>query len=260
MNPLYMLHALITRAYRFTIWSHRETSNQLQETEHTIMSAISEFAAKQAAYNARLAAAVAGITGDVQNLSAQIAALQASSGVLTAEDQALLDGLQAQTESLVEFTAGGRTALVVDRENGVIKGVKILGLESANGRSYRPAALQKAKGLYEGAMVNVDHPAGKASDPRRYADRLGHLEGVEQRADGLYGNLHFNPKHAVAEQLAWDAEHAPLVAGAEGGSLGAVVVFTLPPLKLFPVHAGLGHGPQRILRRDIGDRIGNDVR
>jgi hypothetical protein len=27
--------------------------------------------------------------------------------------------------------------------------------------------------------------------------------------DGLYGNLHFNPKHELAEQLAWDAEHNP---------------------------------------------------
>jgi hypothetical protein len=26
---------------------------------------------------------------------------------------------------------------------------------------------------------------------------------------GIFGDLHFNPKHALAEQLAWDAEHAP---------------------------------------------------
>lgn len=65
------------------------------------MSAISEFAAKQAASNARIGAAISGITGDVTNLSAQIAALQASSGVLTVEDQALLDGIQAQGEALV---------------------------------------------------------------------------------------------------------------------------------------------------------------
>jgi hypothetical protein len=33
---------------------------------------------------------------------------------------------------------------------------------------------------------------------------------VEYRAgEGLFGNLHFNPKHALAEQLAWDAEHNP---------------------------------------------------
>ena len=26
---------------------------------------------------------------------------------------------------------------------------------------------------------------------------------------GLRADLHFNPKHALAEQLCWDAEHAP---------------------------------------------------
>jgi hypothetical protein len=29
------------------------------------------------------------------------------------------------------------------------------------------------------------------------------------RGDGLFGDFHFNPKHALAEQLAWDATHAP---------------------------------------------------
>jgi hypothetical protein len=27
--------------------------------------------------------------------------------------------------------------------------------------------------------------------------------------DGLFGDLHFNPKHALSEQLVWDAVHAP---------------------------------------------------
>ncbi|MEM0915917.1 MAG: hypothetical protein AAGK09_15080, partial [Planctomycetota bacterium] len=30
---------------------------------------------------------------------------------------------------------------------------------------------------------------------------------------GLYGDLHFNPKHRIAEQFAWDAEHAPANVG-----------------------------------------------
>ena len=29
------------------------------------------------------------------------------------------------------------------------------------------------------------------------------------RAKGLFADFHFNPKHALAEQLVWDAEHAP---------------------------------------------------
>jgi hypothetical protein len=88
--------------------------------------------------------------------------------------------------------------------------VKILGLKSRNGRSYLPAALREAAALYENAKVNVNHPKGHPAAPRDYQDRLGQIRGVELRADeGLFGDLHFNPKHGLAEQLVWDAEHAP---------------------------------------------------
>lgn len=102
------------------------------------------------------------------------------------------------------------TKLRVDRDNGVIEGVKLIGLTSRNGRSYSESALQQAIGLYEGAKVNVNHPKDNPSSPRDYQDRLGVIRKVEMRVgEGLFGNLHFNPKHALSEQLLWDAEHAP---------------------------------------------------
>jgi hypothetical protein len=114
------------------------------------------------------------------------------------------------SEILVEFVDSGRQRLRVDRELGVIHGVKLLGLVSRNGRSYREAALVEAVGLYEGAKVNVNHPKGHPLSPRDYQDRLGVIRGVKFRAgEGLFGDLHFNPKHALSEQLVWDAEHAP---------------------------------------------------
>ena len=118
----------------------------------------------------------------------------------------------SKTESLTEqsFCEG----VTVDRENGVIRGVKLIGLESKNGRGYTPKALQEGKALYEGAKVNVNHPKGSPRSPRDYQDRLGVIKGVSFReADGLYGDLHYNPKHAIAEQLAWDAEHNPRIVG-----------------------------------------------
>jgi hypothetical protein len=64
--------------------------------------------------------------------------------------------------------------------------------------------------LYEGAKVNVNHPLAGPLTPRDYRDRLGVIRQVEFRPGaGLFGNLHFNPRHAIAEQLAWDAEHNP---------------------------------------------------
>jgi hypothetical protein len=114
------------------------------------------------------------------------------------------------TQALQEFVDSRGVALRVDRATGVLRGVKLIGLESLNGRRYRPAALAGAIGLYEGAKVNVNHPKDGPLAPRDYRDRLGVIRQVEFRpGEGLFGNLHFNPKHALAEQLAWDAEHNP---------------------------------------------------
>jgi hypothetical protein len=114
------------------------------------------------------------------------------------------------SELLQEFVDSGQQRLRVDRAAGVIRGVKLLGLSSRNGRRYRESALIEAVGLYEGAKVNINHPKGHPLSPRDYQDRLGVVRGVAFRAgDGLFGDLHFNPKHALSEQLVWDAEHAP---------------------------------------------------
>jgi hypothetical protein len=83
-------------------------------------------------------------------------------------------------------------------------------MKSKNGRTYLPEALVEAAALYENAKVNVNHPQGHPSAPRDYRDRLGEIRDVAlQPGDGLFGDLHFNPKHPVAEQLVWDAMYAP---------------------------------------------------
>ena len=113
-------------------------------------------------------------------------------------------------ELLQEFCDSRNVSMRVDRQAGVIRGVKILGLQSRNGRQYLPEALAKAVPLYEGAKVNVNHPKGSPLSPRDYQDRIGVIRGaVLKPNEGLFGDLHFNPKHVLAEQLAWDAEHAP---------------------------------------------------
>ena len=52
-------------------------------------------------------------------------------------------------ENLKEYCSTGKST--VDRANNVIRGVKILGAASRNGREYLPEALAKAASLYEGA-------------------------------------------------------------------------------------------------------------
>ncbi len=79
----------------------------------------------------------------------------------------------AMTDMLQEFFDSRGVAMRVDRPAGVIRGVKMLGLESRNGRTYLPEALAQAARLYEDAKVNVNHPKGNPAGPRDYQDRIG---------------------------------------------------------------------------------------
>ncbi len=114
------------------------------------------------------------------------------------------------SEALLEYCDSRGLDLRIDAEVGVLRGVKVLGLASRNGRVYPGETLMKAVPLYEGAKVNVNHPAGNPRGPRDYRDRIGMIRNVAARPEaGLFADFHFNPKHPLAEQLAWDAKHAP---------------------------------------------------
>ena len=65
------------------------------------MSAISDFADKQNAFNDRMDAAITDLQGDVSNLTQQIADLKNSTNI-TAEDQAKLDSLSARSQSIAD--------------------------------------------------------------------------------------------------------------------------------------------------------------
>ncbi len=118
---------------------------------------------------------------------------------------------KCETCEICEFVDSRGVKLRVDRDKGIIEGVKILGLESKNGRTYLKETIARAVALYEGAKVNVNHPDGNPTQPRDYRDRLGSMQQVRvgQGDGGLFADFHFNPKHSIAEQLCWDAEHAP---------------------------------------------------
>ncbi len=75
--------------------------------------------------------------------------------------------------------------------DGIIKGAKLLGLNSRNGRRYEGAALEKAKSLYEGRKVYVDHPRrDDQGGDRKFNDFAGVIENVTfRKGDGLYGDV-----------------------------------------------------------------------
>lgn len=110
--------------------------------------------------------------------------------------------------------------LKVDREGRFIEGVKVIGLKSANGRSYDANGLRAAIGMYEGRQVNVDHPA-KPGDPRSARDRFGWLEGIHAEPDGLYAKkLHYLKSHPMAEAVCEAAERNPALFGLSHNARG----------------------------------------
>lgn len=110
---------------------------------------------------------------------------------------------------LFERIAGGGK---VDREAGVVYGVKVLGRESKNGRVYSAEAIERAKGLYENAVVNADHPAQPGRD-RSIQDRIGWLRNVRVGTDGLYADLHLLMSDPRAPKIIEAAEKNPALLG-----------------------------------------------
>ena len=114
------------------------------------------------------------------------------------------------TELLYETVLTSGDSVKIDREAGVLYGVKIIGCDSRNGRHYPNDTLRQAIPLYENSKVNLDHPDGDPRRSRSYHARFGMIRNVQLREnEGLYADFWFNPKHSIAEQLLWDAEHAP---------------------------------------------------
>lgn len=95
--------------------------------------------------------------------------------------------------------------------NPVVPGVKVLGIESKNGRRYPLEVMKNALEKYEGAIVNIDHPAG--SEPRSYEDRFGRLTNARMESDGIYADLAYNPKHPLAEGFQWWVKNDPKAIG-----------------------------------------------
>jgi hypothetical protein len=113
-----------------------------------------------------------------------------------------------RVRNVLEYAAGKSAR--VDEVNNVIHGVKVIGLESLNGRRYTLEAIRKAAPLYEGADVFVDHlKPGQHRRSDTYGDRLGSIKNFRVEADGGYADLHYNPHHPRAAAIVFEAKTQP---------------------------------------------------
>jgi hypothetical protein len=116
----------------------------------------------------------------------------------------------ATAKTLSEITQATQP-LRVDREAGIIRGVKIIGTESRNGRRYPKPVLLAAVSKYEGRKAYINHPAkGAETIERRYEDWAGKYQNVRGETVhgdfGLYGDLALRRGSAHFESLLSDAE------------------------------------------------------
>lgn len=102
----------------------------------------------------------------------------------------------------------------VDRENGIIRGLCILGPESRDRsgklrRVYTRSCIQESVRLYEGVKVNIDHPVSDNGD-RELDKRFGKFVNVRENNGRLYGDLEFLKTHPMAERVCEAATSASL--------------------------------------------------
>lgn len=113
----------------------------------------------------------------------------------------------------------GTPALRIDRDAGVIYGVKVLGrysrnnhglTEAVNGSEYSPTCMRAALADYEGAKVKLNHPPdrSKPGAERDVDDTFGVLRNarIESDDDGIRADLHYLRTHRKAPEVLEDVE------------------------------------------------------
>lgn len=101
----------------------------------------------------------------------------------------------------------------VDRAAGIIRGVKVLGLKSKNGREYTADAVRRAVPLYEGCRVFADHNTRGSRSVRDLVGTLKNVRFVEGSNAGLVADFHVLPSHPVSATAMDCAERAPGLLG-----------------------------------------------
>lgn len=107
-----------------------------------------------------------------------------------------------------DYSRQSATPISVDETQCIIRGLKICGLNSDNGRDYSPECLQDAKPLYEGKPCYTNHR--KPGEQRDFADDIGVWYGVKfVEGKGLFADLHYDNESIAAKRLVNRAKRLP---------------------------------------------------
>lgn len=96
----------------------------------------------------------------------------------------------------------------IDKDAGIIYGVRVIGTQSRNRREYPADVLKANQGKYEESRVYIDHKRDKGE--RSIRDKWGQLREIRVgKEGGLEADLHYNRAHPMTPQLIEDAERFP---------------------------------------------------
>lgn len=108
---------------------------------------------------------------------------------------------------LQERVLNGVSVEKIDKDAGVIRDVRLLGVDSRNNRVYEPAAKQRARELYEGCPVRIDHKP--EANVRAVIDDIGWIENAREVEDGVIGDFHVLKSHPYCELIFEKALRSP---------------------------------------------------
>lgn len=111
------------------------------------------------------------------------------------------------SESVTESLSSKPAERRIDRERGIVYGVRVVGVKSRNRRVYPPVVQRDAIKIYESLPVNWDH--AKIGTDRPTKDRFGVIRNVRMEGDSTYADLHYNPFHERANEFIHAVENMP---------------------------------------------------
>lgn len=97
----------------------------------------------------------------------------------------------------------------IDKAAGIVRGVRVLGRESRNGRTYSDKAMNDAARLYEGAPVNIDHDRKEPHRERGLLEGFGELRNTANKGEFVEGDLHYPKSHPATPLFEEMAERFP---------------------------------------------------
>lgn len=121
----------------------------------------------------------------------------------------------------------------VDATAGIVRGVRILGRTSKNGRRYSDKALESACRLYSDCKVHINHQREEKGE-RQFETIFAEIKNPVVKGDFVEGDLHYLTKHPIAPQFSEAAEK-------------------------FPKSFGLSHHAEGTTKREGKDTIVEDV-